>query len=456
MSDLNPAARPPQVYHQHVRGILIPAVVAAMLGAWSCSKDPDPPSGPDAPATISGREPIGWDQQAEDAAQLAIFRYAIYVDGARSELADVSCGPGSSPQRFACSGKGPTLPSGSHMLELAAFTPDGESPRSAPLSVMVNPSISNTAPIRWPADATETTPDGVPLRVEKVTEGLDDPVDAAFLPGGALLIAERRGRVRVVEDGVLRADALTLGGESDERILSIAVDPDFDRTHFVFIVQATRTGNGDVFTLARYRELGGTLAQRAVLIEAAAPPAAEAAAVLRTGGDSKLYLAIGAAGFPGTLLRLNLDGTLPRDQAGTAPAVAQGLQAPRGLAADPRSGIFWIADDLGDEAHLSGVSFAGRPLRAEVRARHPLAGGSGSLFFYSSNAVAGFENTMLLASPAGRHIERLRFAADDPARIIASDILLQDVVGPIQVVIAGPDGSIYFCTRDALGRLAGK
>jgi glucose/arabinose dehydrogenase len=450
-------------YHHGVRHLLILPIGFALLLAGACgSQEPSPsspPAGPGTPDAISGRERIGWDQQAEDAAQLAGFSFVVYVDGVRNELTAVSCAPGSGSQIFACSGKGPDLAPGSRTLELAAFTADGEGPRSSPLTVLVNRLTSGTPPIEWPS-GTQTTADGQSFRIEKLLQGLDDPVDAAFVPDGRLFIAERGGRVRIVDQRQLQApDALTTASENDagpDRLLSIAVDPAFERTHLVFVIHATRTASGDVFRVARYREVRGTLAERAVLIEVEGPAIADAAAVLRIGPDARMYLAVGAAGFPGTLLRLNLDGTMPRDQSGTRPALAQGLQSPQGLGADPRSGIVWIADEQDGEAHLSGVALEGKPLRAVVRARHLLPGGAGSLAFYSGDLLPAFKNTLLLASAFGRHIERIRFSAEEPDRIAASDTLLQDAVGPIQVVAVGPDGAVYFCTAEALGRITGE
>jgi aldose sugar dehydrogenase len=435
------------------------SIAITILALAACSNDPsEPPASSGASsAAINGHERVAWDQPADSAAQLAELGYAIYVDGARSLLAEVSCRPGATTQSFTCSGKGPDLSAGPHTLELVAFTSEGESLRSSPLVVTVTGATA-TAPAGWPTAIEEKTADGLSLRVDKIADGFNHPVDAAFLPDGRLLIGERQGRIRVVQDGQLQAtDALTtsLDAEGVDGVLSLAIDPDFERTHFVFVVLAARTGSGDVFRLNRYRELRGTLAQRAVLIEAEGPPVSDASAVLRVSADGKLYLAVGAAGFPGTLLRLNLDGTMPRDQAGTQPAVAQGLQSPRGLALDPRSGIAWIADEQDGEAHLSGVILQGRPLRAVVRARHALAGGGGSSAFYSGTAMPGFDNALLIASRSGRQIEKIRFSDEQPDRIAASETLLQDVVGPIDVVTVGPDGAIYFCAGGALGRLTG-
>lgn len=430
--------------------------LVACAAAGACSRDPDRPSQGGSAEAITGRERIGWNQEADDPTQLARLRYAIYVDGARSEVGGVSCAAGSGPRLFACSGKGPDLSPGTHTLELAAFTEAAESPRSAPFTVTVNRATSGTVPAEWPAGTTETTNEGLVLDVERVAEGLLDPVDGAFAPDGRLFIAERGGRVRLVDGGQVQVpDAYTppVDEGAGEGLLSIAVDPDFERSHFVFLIEVTRTGAGDVFRLARYRELAGRLAQRAVLLEAPAPRIRDAAAVLRVSPDGKLHLAIGAAGYPGTLLRLNLDGTMPRDQAGSAPSVAQGVQRPTGLAADPGSGIVWIADQEDGQAHLSGVAFAGRPLKAVVRARHALTRGGGSLAFYSGTGMPGFEKTLLVASEAGRHIERLRFSREQPERIEAADTLLQDVVGPIQVVTVAADGAIYFCAGSTLGRL---
>jgi hypothetical protein len=65
---------------------------AVAIGACGGSSPPSTPStgSPGAPQTITGTERLAWDQQAADSTALASILYAIYVDAARSQLADAS------------------------------------------------------------------------------------------------------------------------------------------------------------------------------------------------------------------------------------------------------------------------------------------------------------------------------------------------------------------------------
>ena len=74
--------------------------VAAICGfgsnacGTSVSPPPPPTVDPGTPGeTINGSERIGWDQRAADTVELATFRYAVYVDGARAELTGATCAP---------------------------------------------------------------------------------------------------------------------------------------------------------------------------------------------------------------------------------------------------------------------------------------------------------------------------------------------------------------------------
>jgi len=116
-------------------------ILAAMMMA--CGKKTEEVAKAAAPPAerVAGSERFGWTQSASDRRELATFHYAVYVDGARVELTDVSCDPASSPvsTQFECSARLPAMSAGIHSLELAVFiVQDGrvrESPRSAPLMI---------------------------------------------------------------------------------------------------------------------------------------------------------------------------------------------------------------------------------------------------------------------------------------------------------------------------------
>jgi hypothetical protein len=91
------------------------------------------------PETVTGVERFGWDQPAADAGELGTFRYAFYVDDARTEAADIACAPGTGAQ-FACTAQLPAMSAGAHSLQVAAFVLDAgqlrESSRSAAVRVI--------------------------------------------------------------------------------------------------------------------------------------------------------------------------------------------------------------------------------------------------------------------------------------------------------------------------------
>ena len=110
-----------------------------VLGVAACGgSNTSPPPGD--VERITGLERFGWEQPAVDAGELAAFRYALYVDDARSEATDVSCVPAASSGRFTCTCRLPALTAGAHTLQVAAFVLDGgvtrESARSSAVRIV--------------------------------------------------------------------------------------------------------------------------------------------------------------------------------------------------------------------------------------------------------------------------------------------------------------------------------
>lgn len=445
-------------------------VILAAAGCGGGNMPDSPAPGPGG-ETITGSERLGWDQRGADATEVGTLRFAIYVDGARSVMSDTSCAATAGTAGFPCSGRLPPLTPGVHTLELAAFVQTDtllESPRSSPFRVTVVASMPQRgASATWTSGAAGVTGDGVHLEVERLVDGLQRPADAAFLPDGRLLVAERAGRIRIVRDGVLQpAPALELSDIAPGGgLLAIALAPDFLESRHVFTLSTAGSARGPVFRLARYRELGGTLAQRAVLLEA---PAAVPAAAMRFGPDGMLYLALGghpaspSSAYGGKILRLQPDGRAPRDRRAGLPVVSSGHVAPRAIAWRPgapatwlppsgeHEPLLWIADGTPDGVEwISGMYLAEPPAALWGL---PPSETTSAMAFYDSNRIPEFRGDLLIASAGAQRLLRIKFGAD-PLRAEYSEPLLEHRVGPLHVVLTGPDGAIYFCTDTELGRL---
>jgi aldose sugar dehydrogenase len=473
------------------RGLAL--VLLACLANSGCGSSPTPSPNP-APAgfnVTTGNEHVGWNQQAADNDTLGTFHYAAYVDGTRFELTEVSCGTTPGPSGFDCSSRLPPMSQGVHTMELAAFVVVNdaalESPHSSAIRVNVLKAVlaGGSAPSRRPPVTSNdqllvtavdqlflTTVDRPQLRVELVTGGLGEPTDMGFAPDGRIFVTERSGGVRVVQENRLQMDpavqlddvAVANGGG----LVAMAVDPQFSNTHFIYLMYTTRSRR-DVLTfrLARFREVLGTLGERAILLDGV-PANQGAHAVLRFGTDGKLYAAFDDGGradlrenlssFNGKILRLNADATTPGDSASATPIYAYGFESPRGLDWQPATGRLWLADGAGgtDAAGLHQILSSGNSaIRGSIQRSYPLPSASDTtgMVFYQGAGLPSFGGDLLIATERGQNILRVRFDGNVPPNIIATEQLLQNRIGPVRAVGIGRHGEIYFATNDTVAKL---
>lgn len=447
------------------------AVVLVACGK-SPSAPPPPSTTPGPVETITGNERLGWDQRASDAAELATFRYAIYVDGVRTEVTGATCATSPSDGMFGCSARLPAISRGAHTIELASFIVDGsvfESARSSALRVSVGLAPTESeAPIGTSAEHGD---DRGRFKVELVVEGVDRPRDLAFAPDGRLFIVEASGRIRIVHRESIAATGI------EEGTLALALDPQFERTHFVYALTAARSRDDEpMFALARFREANDTLADRIVVLDGVRASDPDPAGSLRFGADGKLFVAFDAsadpslaedlAAFNGKLLRLNPNGTTPDDQAGASPLYSLAYHAPRGFDWDS-AGVLWVVD-AGDAPAARGtarllrdpaISAVVAPDRSRKRGvtkatvRLPDGSVPSSIAAYRGDRLPAFRHSLLIASYQGQHLLQVRLDPDDATRILGMNRLLESRVGGIRAVATGSDGAVYFATDRAIYRL---
>jgi glucose/arabinose dehydrogenase len=440
------------------RAFLLAAVLCA--GCESNNMPPTPSPGNGTPETITGSERIGWDQPASGAAEIASFRYAIYVDGNRLVLGQSSCASAAGAAGFPCSAALPPLSPGTHVLELTAFieAETFESARSTPLRVTVTGSTTaaEAAPLT-PGD-TFTTSDGVKMTATVLLESLSDVTDMALASDGRLLVAERAGSI-VVHDAAAEPFRAAVP-EMDGDLLAVAPAPDFARSGHLFVIQTAR----GVFRLCRYRLLGGQLIERLIVLPDV-PAARDPSAVLRFGPDAKLYAAFDDGGsrdaaarladWSGKLLRLNPDGRTPDDQPSASPVFWSGLAAPRGMDWSPDGGILWMAERGADRVERLRALVSGAGRRTAQMASYVLPGavGASSLAFHQGAAVPQLRDNLFVAARDGGYLLRVSFDRQERTRAVTTEKIFEGRLPGLRAVLAGPEDALYVATASGVWRL---
>ena len=166
------------------------------------------------------------------------------------------------------------------------------------------------------------------IRVVVVTRGLSHPWSLAFLPDGAMLIAERPGQLRLVRNGKL--DPTPVAGvpavrtDGNGGLMDVALHPRFAENHLVYFTYTKPVENGKgTPALARGRLDGSKLSDVKDLV---VPDAYEGNGGLNGrvvfGRDGMVYLSTGGnvgkvaqdpASLRGKILRLRDDGSVPPD-----------------------------------------------------------------------------------------------------------------------------------------------
>lgn len=330
-----------------------------------------------------------------------------------------------------------------------------------------------------PAGDVFTTADGVRFRVEAPVSALVVPWSMAFAPDGRLFITERAGRVRILNLSSSAADlALTLDGvfaQGEAGLLGLALDPGFAQNRLVYLYYTAAAAGGAVNRVVRYREAGGRLGERAVLLDDIPAAVIHDGGRLRFGPDGLLYVTTGdanvtalaqdAASLAGKILRLNPDGTAPRDNPFSSPVYSYGHRNPQGLDWHPSTGDLWATEHGqtgNDEINVirPGVNYgwpriegaATMPgMEPPIAFYAPAIAPSGASF-YRGDRFPQFAGNLFVATLRGTHLLRIRLDPASPRRVIAEERLLEGRFGRIRDVVGGPDGYLYLATNNRDGR----
>jgi aldose sugar dehydrogenase len=381
-----------------------------------------------------------------------------------------------------------------------------------------------------------------PLNVQTVATGLSSPWALAFLPDGNILVTENAGSMRIVNPATNFVSAPLAGvppvkAVAAQGLHDLLLDPGFaqNRTfYFTYFAPPKGEAAGSwpiedfyekvwtrPFTERRTMQVGFERIARAQLSKDL--KSIENVDVLAEGSERRIVLArdgtlfvTGAdrfrfydsdldgvdhdftdnpdirRNFSGRVLRINRDGSIPKDNPwlsrATVPAdtFAHGFKDPEGAAINPQTGELWAIDhgpQGGDEVNIVragkdygwpdvsyGVQYDARQL--DGRKNVPVGNGKSAMegveqpiyfwvpsiapsgmAFYTGDLFPEWKGNLFIGAMAGQHLVRLVLNGE---RVVAEEKLLMDLKQRIREVRQGPDGAMYIFAGNSLLKLTPK
>ena len=332
--------------------------------------------------------------------------------------------------------------------------------------------------------------------ISSIVENVESPSAIDISKDGRIFFAEKIGNIMMmtVNNGklanhlILNIRAAQLG---EEGLLGLALSPNFIENHLMYAYFTYTNGNKIYNRVLMLKEIADKVVDSKVIIDAI--PAAEFnnGGRIKFGPDNKLYVATGDAITPdlaqdlnslaGKILRINPDGTIPRNNPLPGSLVyAYGFQNVLGLAWHPKTNILYALDDSrsgNDEINIikpggnygwpmkecdaeSAISSttsstssnntnganaqhgAGK-LEDPVICFNPALEPSGAIFATSNRL--GYQNDLIIASLRG-YLREINLDSN------AQSTILQGY-GRLRDIIEAPDGSLLVATsnRDGFG-----
>jgi glucose/arabinose dehydrogenase len=340
-----------------------------------------------------------------------------------------------------------------------------------------------------------------PLMVTEVANGLHFPWAIAFLPDGRMLVTEKNpGALRIVtaagKTSVANLPPVVAAGQSG--LLGLALSPHFATDHQLFWSYTEARGGGSGLAVARATLVDGPAPRLdgVRVIFRADPPLNS---TLQNGGrmvfaaDGTLFVGLGdksilagraqtqdLASDLGKVVRINADGTIPKDnpfvgQPGARPEIwTTGHRNVLGIAFD-RAGALWeveMGPRGGDELNLIergknygwptigyGEEYSGKPVGRGITAAPGLEQpvyywdpviAPASLAIYSGKMFPEWKGDFLIGGLASTALVRLVVRND---RVVGEERLLHDRGERIRDAVEGPDGAMWLVTDGDPGKL---
>ncbi|MDW0323679.1 MAG: PQQ-dependent sugar dehydrogenase [Nitrososphaeraceae archaeon] len=309
--------------------------------------------------------------------------------------------------------------------------------------------------------------------VEIIAEGLQAPRSIDISKEGRIFISEKRGSIRVVDNGTLLTEPVgDIKAENigDAGLLGLTLHPNFTQNHLFYVYYTYSNGTGLFNKVLMLKESNNRIIDSKTILDGIPGNDYRDGGRIKFGLDGKLYVSTGDASIPelsqdlnslaGKILRINEDGTVPQDNPFSNSAVyAYGFRNAQGLAWAPNSGALYSSDQGGagnDEINLiSPAKNYGWPheecnssgddnrYTPPLVCFNPSLEPSGIAFAFSNKL--GYQNHLIVATLKGSHLRDIDFDSGSQNTILVG-------YGRIIDLVESEDGSIYVLTSNTDGR----
>lgn len=314
--------------------------------------------------------------------------------------------------------------------------------------------------------------------IEIVATHLNVPWEIAFADEGQIFFTERPGDIRLIRNGkLLKKPILSLSSpfisKGEGGLLGLALDPDYQENHYMYVYHTYQKKNEVLNRVLRILVENDQAKIDKILLDGVSGNSNHNGGRIKIGPDGLLYITAGEKYEPelaqnkdsmgGKIFRINLDGTIPKDNPDPdSPVYSYGHRNPQGLAWHPKTGKLYSSEHgqtAYDEINLieKGKNYGWPVIEGDeikegmvtpiVHSGHDTWAPSGMAFVTKGK----WKNQLLVANLRGKQLLRIKLNENGTkAEII--DALFKEEFGRIRNVAEAPDGSIYLLTNNRDGR----
>ena len=321
------------------------------------------------------------------------------------------------------------------------------------------------------------------IKVERWVENLEIPWSLVFLPNNRALVSERPGRIRLIENGILREEPyaiLEVTHIGEGGLMGLALHPNYPEGPYIYAMHTFQGATGLVNRIILLRDQGNRAVFERVIFDDIPGGRNHNGGRIAFGPDGMLYATTGETfqgelaqdldSWGGKILRLTPDGKIPDDNPFPgSPVYSYGNRNPQGIAWHPETADLFSSEhgpsgEQGWRGHdeinliIPGGNY-GWPIEIGIHQNPAFIGPI--VFWQNSTPPTGmtfFRNDLFVASLRSQALLRIILEIKDGdyqvkeiERWFASDSST-GLLGRLRDVVEGPDGNLYLLTSNRDGR----